>query len=113
MYGKMQASELTEFIHSYVPQMSGENPVSLFTLLLAFPQLLSKHSVAASGSIHWIAALGALIQIWRPVDGCDIYCLLIWQGVLSFHRFNLIMADLSWTPYYQIQTEIEESRENH
>ena len=95
MYGKMQASELTEFIHSYVPQMSGENPVSLFTLLLAFPQLLSKHSVAASGSIHWIAALGALIQIWRPVDGCDIYCLLIWQGVLSFHRFNLIMADLS------------------
>ena len=28
---------------SYAPQLSGANPVSLFTLLLEFPQLLSKH----------------------------------------------------------------------
>ena len=28
---------------SYAPQLSGANPVSLFTLLLAFPQFLSNH----------------------------------------------------------------------
>ena len=43
MYGKRQASWLSEFIPSYAPQLSGANPVFLFTLLLAFPQLLSNH----------------------------------------------------------------------
>ena len=43
MYRKMQASQLTEFILSHAPQLTGSNPVSLFTLLLAFPQLLSSH----------------------------------------------------------------------
>ena len=41
MSGKKQAFVLTEFILSYAPQLSGANPVSLFTLLLAFSQLLS------------------------------------------------------------------------
>ena len=56
----------------------GPNPVSLFTLLLAFPQFLSNH--CGGGSICWIAVLGALIHIWRPeiADGCDISCSLIW-----------------------------------
>lgn len=87
MYGKCKPLSSLNLFISYVPQMSGENPVSLFTLLLAFPQLLSKHSVGASGSIHWIAALGALIQIWRPeiADSCDISCLSIQQEIFSFH----------------------------
>ena len=67
------------------PQLSGANPVSLFTLLPAFPQLLSSHHTG--GSICWIAVLGALIHIWMPeiADGCDISCLLIWQEIFSFH----------------------------
>ena len=40
-YGKMQASP-NSFL-SYAPQLSGVNPVSLFSVLLAFPQLLSGH----------------------------------------------------------------------
>ena len=65
---------------SYAPQLSGANPVSYFTLLLAFPQLLSNHR--GGGSILWIAVWGALIHIWRPeiADGCNISCLLIWQS---------------------------------
>ena len=44
MYGKMQVSVLTEFFLSpftYIPKISGASPISLFTILLAFPQLLS------------------------------------------------------------------------
>ena len=42
------------------------------------------------GSIYWITVLGALIHIWRPeIDGgCDISCLLIWQEIVSFCRYN-------------------------
>ena len=46
----------------------------LFTLLFAFPQLLSNHHW--SGSIYWIAVCGALIHIWRSeiTGSCDISC---------------------------------------
>ena len=54
----MQASGLTALV-PYAPQLSGADPVSLFTLLLAFPQLLSSHHMG--GSICWISAWGALI----------------------------------------------------
>ena len=72
MSGKKQAFVLTEFILSYAPQLSGANPVSLFTLLLAFSQLLGNHHwgmAAFAGSV-----LGALSHFWRPeiIDGCDI-----------------------------------------
>ena len=39
----MQASGLTDFFPSYAAQLSGASLVSLFTLLLAFPQLQSDH----------------------------------------------------------------------
>ena len=45
MYGKMQAMGLTEFIPFICISLSGANLLSLFTLLLASPQLLSSH--------HW------------------------------------------------------------
>ena len=69
---------------SYAPQLSGANPVSLFTLLLAFPQLLSNQ--LASGIICWIIDWEAHIHIWRLeiAFGCDISCLLIWQETFSF-----------------------------
>ena len=79
-------------ILSYAYQLSGANPVPLFTLrngrwlLLAFSQLLSNHHG------EWqhpdIIVLGAFIYIWRPeiTDGCDISCLLIWQQIFSFHK---------------------------
>ena len=57
---------------SYVPQLCGPNPVSLFTLssgscgrwlLLVFPQLLSNHHggwiTMAGGGIWWI-------ELWEP-----------------------------------------------
>ena len=70
-------SSLNSFL-PYAPQLSGANPVSLFTLLLAFPQLLSNQ--LAGGSICWIIDWGAHIYIWRLeiAFGCDISCLLIW-----------------------------------
>ena len=40
---------------SYAPQLSGANPVSLFTLLLAFPQFLSNHHGG-----EWVAASAGL-----------------------------------------------------
>ena len=38
-------------------------------------------------NFDWIEVLGALIHIWRPkiAGGCDIFCLLIWQEIFSFH----------------------------
>ena len=41
---------------SYAPQLSGANPVSLFTLFLAFPQLLSNH--------RWGGSTSAESQFW-------------------------------------------------
>ena len=63
------------FLHMHFSCL-GPNPVSLFILLLAFPQLLSNHR--GGGSISWIAVLGALIHIWRPeiADSCDIFLLI-------------------------------------
>ena len=77
---------------SYTPQLSGTNPVSLLTLLLAFPQLLSNHH--AGWQHPWIPVWGALIYIWRPeiFDGCDISYLLICQEVSSFHRKKIELA---------------------
>ena len=52
---------------SYAPQLSGASLVSLFTLLLAFPQILSNHwgegGLAASDGLK---VSGAFIHIWRP-----------------------------------------------
>ena len=63
----------THFPHMHFSYLR-PNPVSLFTLLPAFPQLLSNH--CGGGSICWIAVWGALIHIQRPeiADGCDISC---------------------------------------
>ena len=61
---------------SYAPQLPEANPVFFFTLLPAFPQLLSNQ--LGDSCAQWIAVLGALIHIWRPEipDGCDILFLL-------------------------------------
>lgn len=53
----MQVSGLIALV-PYAPQLSGADPVSLFTLLFALPQLLSSHH--KGGSICWISAWGAL-----------------------------------------------------
>ena len=51
-------SGATEFIPFIWPQLSGANSVALFTLLLAFPQLLSNHPGGVAGS--------AGLQLWGP-----------------------------------------------
>ena len=43
MYGKVQASGLMESIPFICISASGANPISLLTLPLALPQLLSEH----------------------------------------------------------------------
>ena len=75
-------NSLNSFL-SYGAQLSGANPVSLSTLHLALPQLLSSHPGGWQRPL--ITALGALIHIWWPeiADGCDIFCLLIWQEIFT------------------------------
>ena len=55
MYWKMQAS-VNSFL-SYALELSGANPVSLFTLLLVLPQILSSH--------HGGVAASARSQFWE------------------------------------------------
>ena len=52
---------------------------------LAIKQQSSSAITTGVGSICWIAALGALIHVWRPemVAGCDISWLLVWQEIFS------------------------------
>ena len=93
----MQRCKPLRSLNSFVscaPQLSGAHPVSLLTLrsgrwlLLAFIPLAPQPSPLGRGSIRWIAVLGALIHVWRPViaGGCDISYLLIWQETFSFHK---------------------------
>ena len=69
MYGKIQASGLSEFIPFICTSalgggVGGANPVFLFTLrsgrwpLLAFPQLLSNHGRGLTASVG--------CQFWEP-----------------------------------------------
>ena len=50
------------------------------------------------GSIRWISVWGALIHIWRPeiADGYDIFCLLKWQEICSFHAYTYIQSCLDF-----------------
>ena len=77
---------------SYAPQPSGA------ILFPCSPCFLHSPSSSAITSIHWIAAWGALIHIWRPeiADGCDISCLLIWQEIVSFHKVKNTCPPKAW-----------------
>ena len=88
MYGKMQASCLTEFTPFLCTLAIG---IILFPCSPCF--LHSPSSPTLGGdSIPWVPVLVALIHIWRPgiTDGCDISCLLIWQDIFSSHTYYLI-----------------------
>ena len=92
------AGRWARWIHPFHMLLSyGALPVSSFTLLFAFPQLLSSH---CRGWQHrCIQVSRALIHIWRPEipGGCDISCLLIWQEIFSFHRYQLgTTRQFSW-----------------
>ena len=56
------------------------------------PQQSSWWVAASAGS--WFS--GALVHIWRPeiTDGCDIFCLLIWQNTFSFHTHILLSTHI-------------------
>ena len=99
MYGKVQASGLTEFILLICSSAlwcqilfpCSTLGVADGSFLHPFPQFLSIYlgeGEGGSGSICWITVLGTLIHIWRPeiAEGCDISCLLIWQEIFSFHK---------------------------
>ena len=80
---------------SYAPQLSGAKYCFLFfTLKSGIGCFLHSPSSSAitmgGGSICWITVLGAFIHIWRPATdgGCDISCLLIWQEIVSFCKYN-------------------------
>lgn len=77
--GRCKPLDLLNSFLSYAPQQSGASPVSLFILLLAFPQVLCNHK--------W----HPLNQFWEHsfifgeiTDGCDISHLLIWQEIFHF-----------------------------
>ena len=76
---------------SYAPQLSGDHPSPCSPCFLHSPSS-SAISVGGGGSTPWTAVWGALIHIWRPeiTDGCDIFCLLIWQDTFSFHTCILL-----------------------
>ena len=82
---------------SYALQLSGANPVSSFTLLLSFPEHLSNHRWGWQH--HCFVVYGALIHIWRTeiTTGCDMFCLLVWQEIFSFHigNVNALVKQLS------------------
>ena len=82
--GRCKPLDLLNSFLSYAPQQSGASPVSLFILLLAFPQVLCNHK--------W----HPLNQFWEHsfifgeiTDGCDISHLLIWQEIFSLHMLNV------------------------
>lgn len=52
--------------------------------------------VASAGSQALCFILEALIHPWRPeiTDGCDIFCLLIWQDTFSFHTCILLSTHI-------------------
>ena len=80
-------------------QLSGANPLSLLTLLLAFAQLLSNHhGVGVEVAASLDPVLGALIHIWRLeiTDGCGNSCWLIWQEIFSFHSGFLAPFSSKW-----------------
>ena len=68
----------------------GADPVSLFTLrsgkwvLPEFPQFLRNHGKVWQHLLN--CSFESSHNIWRPeiIDGCHIYCLLIWQEIFSF-----------------------------
>ena len=106
MYGKIQASGLTEFILFICTSATwwGANPISLFALFLAFPPLLSSHCGdwqhaldCSFGCPH--SLLEALIHFWRPeiTDGCDISSSLIWQVRAKSLQSCLTLFD--WMDY--------------
>ena len=77
------ASLWAHWIHSFHMHLSYlGRAASLFTLLLAFSQLLSHHHR------DWISVWGAFIHIWRPeiAGGWVISCLLICQEIFSSHK---------------------------
>ena len=98
MYGKMQASKLTEFTPFTCTSAIWGQSCFLVHFASCFPpapqkSLWSGGGVgvgSGSGSIPWIAVLGALIHIWRPeiTDCCDISCLFIYRGYFHFTLQN-------------------------
>ena len=79
----MRASGLAEFIPFSCTSAIWSGPVSLLTFL---------HPPAPQQSLWAVAAysesvFGALIHIWRPeiADSWDMFCLLIWKEIFSFH----------------------------
>ena len=72
------------------PQLYADGPSPCSSCFLHSPSS-SAITVGGGGSTPWIAVWGALIHIWRAeiTDGCDIFCLLIWQEIFSFHTPKL------------------------
>ena len=82
LFGKMQASRLTEIIPLFAPQLSGASILHFLTLRI----------LMVRGSLIWGARLWASCfhpefpqgSLWAAViwylDGCNTFCLLMWQA---------------------------------
>ena len=111
MYGKMQASGLTE-CNSFICSSAIWGQSCFFVHLKEWvadgcflhspaPQQSPWEVAASPGSV-----LGALTHNWRPeiTDGCDISCLLMWQEIFSFHK--LVGKTQSWTFLYVLPWDV-------
>ena len=79
MYGKMQASGLTEFTPFTCTSAIWGQSCFLVHLAACIPLAPQQSPWEGGGNTPWITVWGALIHIWRPeiTDGGDVSCLLI------------------------------------
>lgn len=83
MYGKMQASGLTEFICFICISLSGASPASVFTLFLALPPTAPQQSPMGGGVVGMATSAGSqwwehLIHIWSPELLMAVAFLVYW-----------------------------------
>ena len=97
--GRFKPLGLLNSFFSYAPQLPGGGRI-LFPYSPCFLHSLRSSAVTVgTGSMHWIAVLGALIHFWRPeiTDGCDISSSLIWQVRAKSLQSCLTLFD--WMDY--------------
>ena len=84
--------------HSHAPRLSGANPISSYTLLLSFPQLLCNHLRGWQLLLdHRFGSPNSHLEA-RNRWGCDISYLLIWQEIVHFTVWTIILKCLWMLP---------------
>ena len=89
MHGKMQASGRIEFIPFLCTSALWANPVSMFSFLLALPQLLSNHPGKWRNLLDWFMSLCKYLyssSIYRSAQFFQNNCYFDYLAVLGFNH---------------------------